>query len=63
MYNVGICMTSVLLCSPVTAKGGGLGGLVVEDGLDLFHELWSQLLDELERAHVVVDLLDLWETN
>lgn len=56
-------MTSFLSCSPVTAKGGGLGGLVVEDGLDLFHELWSQLLDELERAHVVVDLLDLWETN
>lgn len=47
----------------VAAESGGPSGLVVEDLLNLLHELGSQLLEQLQGAEVVFQLLDLGSTK
>lgn len=44
---------------PLASKGGRLGRSVIQDLLNLLHNLRRQLGDELQCLHVVLDLLDL----
>ena len=45
--------------SPLATETAWLSGPVVKDALDLLHRLWRKLLEQLERFHVVVDLVRL----
>lgn len=50
---------SLLSGRPVTTERSGLFRLVVQNRLNLLHDLWRQLLNQLDGAHVVFDLLNL----
>jgi len=47
----------------VATESGGPSGLVVEDLLDLLHQLGSQLLEQLQGTKVVLQLLNLGGTK
>ena len=46
----------------LTTEGRRWGWFVVEDLLDFFVQLWSNLLDVLKRSQIVLQLLDLGST-
>ena len=45
--------------SPLAIEGAWLRRLVVKDSLNLLHNLWRQLVQQLQCLHVVVDLVSL----
>ena len=47
----------------VATEGSGSSRLVIKNLLDLLHEFWGQLLEELQGSEVVLQLLDLGSTK